>query len=526
MDDPAAPPRTPRRRSVPQAVLGLIGLVGLVALVEILPRIGVLPRRYFPTSSEIGSALAEQLGRSEFWTAVLDTLQGWALGLAIASVAGVVLGILIGTSRFTREFTASTIEFLRPIPSVALIPIAVLLFGSDIESKLMLVIYASFWQVLIQVLYGVQDVDPVAQDTARAYGLGRWARIRHVTWPTALPYVMTGLRLAAAVALILAVTAELVIGNPGLGKLLSNAQSSGAVAATYAIVVVTGILGVLVNIIFRTVERRALSWHPSQRGGAGMSALRRVGMVLGLPVILLAAWWFLSAGSTNFFFPPLSEILDSLVEEWFGPRLVDDVWPSLYRLAAGYALAAAVSLALGVLIGTSRTVRGLTEPVFEFFRAIPPPVLVPIFILLFGIGDGMKVVVIAFGCMWPILLNTVEGVRAVDEVLSDTGRVYGVAGWSRLRYLVLPSASPQIFAGLRQGLSVAIILMVISELFAATNGLGFAVVQAQRSFAIAETWAGMLMLGLLGFLLALLFRFVENRQLRWYHGLRQAQRSS
>jgi ABC-type nitrate/sulfonate/bicarbonate transport system permease component len=171
-------------------------------------------------------------------------------------------------------------------------------------------------------------------------------------------------------------------------------------------------------------------------------------------------------------------------------------------------------------------VRGLTEPVFEFFRAIPPPVLVPIFILLFGIGDGMKVVVIAFGCMWPILLNTVEGVRAVDEVLSDTGRVYGVSGGSRLRYLVLPSASPQIFAGLRQGLSVAIILMVISELFAATNGLGFAVVQAQRSFAIAETWAGMLMLGLLGFLLALLFRLVENRQLRWYHGLRQAQRSS
>lgn len=257
-----------------------------------------------------------------------------------------------------------------------------------------------------------------------------------------------------------------------------------------------------------------------------MSVLRRIGMTLGLPLILFTVWWVASAGSTSFFFPPLSEILESLVDEWFGARLVDDVWPSLYRLAAGYALAAAVSLALGVLIGTSRTVRGLTEPVFEFFRAIPPPVLVPIFILLFGIGDGMKIVVIAFGCMWPILLNTVEGVRAVDEVLSDTGRVYGVDGWSRLRHLVLPSASPQIFAGLRQGLSVAIILMVISELFAATNGLGFAVVQAQRSFAIAETWAGMLLLGLLGFLLALLFRVVEKRQLRWYEGLRQAQRSS
>jgi ABC-type nitrate/sulfonate/bicarbonate transport system permease component len=257
-----------------------------------------------------------------------------------------------------------------------------------------------------------------------------------------------------------------------------------------------------------------------------VTALRRIGLVLGLPVVLLATWWFVSAGSTNFFFPPLSQILESLVEEWFGPRLLADVVPSLYRLALGYLLAVVVSVALGVLIGLSRTVRGLLEPVLEFFRAIPPPVLVPIFILFFGIADTMKIVVIAFGCMWPILLNTVEGVRAVDEVLSDTGRVYGLGGWARLRYLVLPSASPQIFAGLRQGLSVAIILMVISELFAATNGLGFAVVQAQRSFAIAETWAGMLMLGLLGFLLALLFRVLENRQLAWYHGLRRAQRSS
>jgi ABC-type nitrate/sulfonate/bicarbonate transport system permease component len=251
---------------VPQALLGVAGLVALVVLVEIVPRTGLVPRQYFPTSSEIGSALLDQVGRAEFWTAVGDTLQGWALGLAIAAVAGIVLGIAIGSSRFTRELTASTIEFLRPIPSVALIPIAVLLFGTDIESKLLLVVYASFWQVLIQVLYGVQDIDPVAQDTARAYGLGPWARVRYLTWPTALPYVMTGLRLAAAVALILAVTSELVIGNPGLGKLLAIAQSSGAVASTYAIVVVTGILGVLVNVVFRFVERRALSWHPSQRG--------------------------------------------------------------------------------------------------------------------------------------------------------------------------------------------------------------------------------------------------------------------
>ncbi|TFV87227.1 ABC transporter permease subunit [Blastococcus sp. CT_GayMR16] len=257
-----------------------------------------------------------------------------------------------------------------------------------------------------------------------------------------------------------------------------------------------------------------------------MSIVRRLGLTFGLPIILLAAWWFASANSTDFFFPPLSEILTALKDEWFGPRLLADVVPSVLRLLAGYAVAVVVAVTLGVVIGTSRTVRATLEPVLEFFRAIPPPVLVPIFLLLFGIGDGMKIIVIAFGCMWPILLNTVEGVRAVDSVLSDTARTYRITGTARLRTLVLPAASPQIYAGLRQGLSVAIILMVISELFAASNGLGFAVVQAQRSFAIAETWAGMLMLGLLGFLLAMLFKLVENRQLAWYHGLRRAQRSS
>ena len=254
-----------RRRLPASFLLGVAGLVGLVALGEILPRAGLVPRRFFPTSSEIGAALAAELGRGAFWSALLDTVQGWALGLFIASVAGVVIGIVIGSSHVLREFTASTIEFLRPIPSVALIPLAVLLFGTSIESKLLLVVYAAFWQMLIQVLYGVQDVDPVAQDTARSFGFGRWARIRYVVWPTALPYVMTGLRLAAAVALILAVTAELIIGNPGIGNRLAVAQSSGAVDVTYALVVVAGLLGVVVNLGARWVERRALAWHPAQR---------------------------------------------------------------------------------------------------------------------------------------------------------------------------------------------------------------------------------------------------------------------
>ncbi|MBT3154318.1 ABC transporter permease subunit [Streptomyces sp. CHD11] len=248
------------------AALGAAGLAAFLALAEAVPRLGLVKEEYFPPAGRVAGALGAELRDGAFWTALGDTLTGWALGLAIAVGAGVVVGVLVSVVPYLREATASTIEFLRPIPSVALIPLAVLLYGTGLGSVLVLVVYAAFWQVLIQVLYGVQDVDPVAEETARSYGLGAWARIRHVLWPTALPYVMTGVRLAAAVALILTVTAELVIGAPGLGARIAVAQTSQAVPEMYALIVVAGLLGLLINVGARSVERRALAWHQSVRG--------------------------------------------------------------------------------------------------------------------------------------------------------------------------------------------------------------------------------------------------------------------
>lgn len=248
------------------ALLGLAGFGTFLLLLEIVPRVGLVSPAYLPPFSDIVVALADEVRSADFWRAVADTLRGWSLGLLIAVVLGIVVGICLGVVPVVRDFTASTVEFLRPIPSVALIPLAVLVFGTELGSTLLLVVYASFWQVLVQVMYGVQDVDPVAQETARSFRMGWWSRVRHLVWPTALPYVLTGVRLAAAVALILAITAELVIGSPGLGNRIGTAQSGGAVATMYALVLVTGGLGVTVNLLARLLERRVLRWHPSIRG--------------------------------------------------------------------------------------------------------------------------------------------------------------------------------------------------------------------------------------------------------------------
>ena len=254
------------------------------------------------------------------------------------------------------------------------------------------------------------------------------------------------------------------------------------------------------------------------------AVLFRALLVLGLPLVLFVSWWVVTADSVSFFWPPLRDILGTFPETWFTGRFSQDVVPSLIRLMVGYLLALVLGVGLGVAIGSSRTLRAVVEPVLEFFRAIPPPVLVPILILFAGIGNGMKVLVIISGCIWPVLLNTVEGVRSLDEVLRDTARCYRMRPGSRLVNLVLRGASPQIAAGARQSLSIGIILMVISEMFAASNGVGFTIVQFQRSFAIPQMWSGIILLGLIGVALALVFRLAESRALAWYTGLRRSQR--
>lgn len=254
-----------RKRSVPRPLWGLLGIAVFLAIWELLPILGIVQAKYLPPASEVLIQLGRDLLMVAFWEAVGETMLAWGIGLAAAIVLATVLGLVIGMSGFLRRFTNSSVEFLRPIPSVALIPLAVLMYGTKIESSLMLIIYACFWQVLIQVLYGVADVDNVAMQTARSYGFSWIQRVRDVIFPTMLPYLMTGIRLGASVALILAITAELIIGSPGLGHEITLAQSGGAISGMYALIVATGLIGVVINILMRAVEKRVLSWHSSVR---------------------------------------------------------------------------------------------------------------------------------------------------------------------------------------------------------------------------------------------------------------------
>jgi ABC-type nitrate/sulfonate/bicarbonate transport system permease component len=245
-----------------------------------------------------------------------------------------------------------------------------------------------------------------------------------------------------------------------------------------------------------------------------------IGVEIVVPLLVLAVLWFWSAGSDVFYFPPLKDVLTTFKDTWLFDRVGSDVVPSLVRLFIGYLIAVGIGVGGGVALGMSPVLRRVAAPVVEFLRAIPAPALLPFALLVLGVGNNSKIFVIAFVCLWPILLNAIDGVSGVDPTLVDTGRVYRIPASDRLRSVVLPAAAPQIFAGMRTSLSLALILMVISEMVASSNGIGYFVLQSQRSFAIPEMWSGIILLGILGYLFNAVFLLLERRALAWHRGAR------
>jgi ABC-type nitrate/sulfonate/bicarbonate transport system permease component len=239
-----------------------------------------------------------------------------------------------------------------------------------------------------------------------------------------------------------------------------------------------------------------------------------------VPVAVIAVIWFWSAGSDVYYFPPLKDVLSTFRDTWLFDRIGSDVVPSLVRLFIGYFIAVAVGVGGGIALGLSPVLRRVTEPIVEFLRAVPAPALLPFALLVLGVGNDSKIFIIAFVCVWPVLLNAVDGVSGVDPTLTDTGLVYRIPARDRLTHVVLPAAAPQIFAGMRTSLSLALILMVISEMVASSNGIGYFVLQSQRSFAIPEMWSGIILLGILGYLFNAVFLLVERRVLAWHRGAR------
>ncbi|GAA0819729.1 ABC transporter permease [Streptosporangium amethystogenes subsp. fukuiense] len=258
-----------------------------------------------------------------------------------------------------------------------------------------------------------------------------------------------------------------------------------------------------------------------------LRGLVRAAQWLWLLAVLLVVWEVVARQAESLFIPPFSRIVVAFVDNWLSGDpaslfLSDQFWadvlPSLARLAAGYGLACAIGVVVGIVLGVWRQAGAFLNPLIRLGMSVPVTMLLPIAIVFFGITSGMNVSLIALGCLWPILVNTYDGVRGLDTVVTTTARSMRL---SRRRYflsVLLPGASPSIIAGMRISIGIALVLMVISELYAATSGLGFYIVEQQKLFRFPELWSAILLVALLGILFNAAFALLERSALRWHRG--------
>jgi NitT/TauT family transport system permease protein len=238
-------------------------LRGGVGLVEFITSLELVPAIYLPRASTVVYRMIELLQDPKFLNNVLATLHAWAIGLALAALISVPVGILIGTSDLAYRMTAPLIEFMRPIPSVALIPLGILLWGQGFLMKVILVTYATTWPILFNTVYGVHDVDPIAIQTARCFGMKRMAVLRRISLPSAAPFIFTGIRISASIGLIVVVGTELLASaESGIGSYILFVSSSGGhMDSVLAGAAIAGIVGVLINWVLGLVDRRAFAWR-------------------------------------------------------------------------------------------------------------------------------------------------------------------------------------------------------------------------------------------------------------------------
>jgi ABC-type nitrate/sulfonate/bicarbonate transport system permease component len=491
----------------------------------------VLDPAVVPAPSALAARIVGLLGDPDFQAALAATVVAWLLALLLTVVLAVPVGLLLGSIPAVRTATEVLVEMLRPIPAVALIPLCLVMLGGGAQTKIVLAVFAGMWPLMFNVLAAVRGIDPLWIDSARGCGTG-WARIMwRVRLPAVVPFAVTGLRVAAPLELIVLVSTEYVAGEgyPGLGTYLNiSADQSGDMTTLLAGAAVAGALGTGMSLLVLGLRAR---WHRyvttamNQLAAATrrQTAIRFVQRWVSLAV-WIGVWQLVTRLLRSPFAPTPASIVAAAYRMWFTgpagrlwltPLVTGNILVSLERVALGWLIAALAGVLGGLLLGSVTVLGDLVEPLAAFIRTIPPVLLLPVLLAWVRIGTPLSVTIIAIGAVWPILINTMDGVRTVDGTIVDTARAFHTARWRRLAAVVLPAASPKILAGLRVSLSLALILMIVSELVGANAGIGYQLLQAQSLFAYPQMWAWIVLTGLLGYGLNRLVQTAGDRMLPW-----------
>ena len=237
--------------------------------------------------------------------------------------------------------------------------------------------------------------------------------------------------------------------------------------------------------------------------------------------MFLLMWELLAAASPTMqvYVPRISRIAAALGELVASGQVGSHLLASLVRFASGYVIAALSAVSFGIVLGYFKLAYSLFEVAIEFLRPMPSVAIIPVAILLLGIGDSMIVAVTVYASMWPILINTIDGVKNIDRTMIDTGRTFGLTRRQILSRIVFPAASPYIVTGLRISLAIALILVTTAEMVVGSRGMGFFILDEERSLRSSNMYAGIILVALLGYVLNRIFLMLETRLMRWRRGI-------
>ena len=242
----------------------LLALVVLLALWQLSS--GLLGINTVPPPAQVFTALIDLAGQPAFWAALRDTVASTLIGLILAALLAIPLGLFVGASKFLDASSRLPVDFLRTIPAVTLIPLVVLIYGPTLTMKVVLIVFGAFFPLFVQATYAVKELDPVARDVARAYRLRTRVIWALVMLPSSAPFLVTGLRVATTMALLLSIGAELIGNAPGIGREIALSQMGNQAPTAYAYIIVAALLGVVINLVASWAQDKLLFWHPSVRG--------------------------------------------------------------------------------------------------------------------------------------------------------------------------------------------------------------------------------------------------------------------
>jgi sulfonate transport system permease protein len=491
--------------------------VPLVAIAawQLLKSSGLLDYEYLPAPGEVLSALLALVQTGEIAGDVSHTLGVALLAAGITLIFGGAIGLAIGVVPTVRRYLLASIDLLRTIPAVALVPVALLTFGPTVHAELMLAVYAGMWPIVLNTAGGVAAVHPRQYDVARILHFSPATTVRKIVIPAVIPAWLVGARVAAVVGLLVAIVAEMIMYRQGLGGGLVESLNALAPARMWAYALVCGVVGFLLNAGLRRAVRVALAGSSANPGVAVVAqpsptlpAAAPHGL---LPLVVVLVVWQLAGTDDSLSFPPPDEWLKAVARLHGDGLLFPAIVHTLTTYALGLVLATVIGSAVGVAIGASRRIDRALTPSIDFVAAIPGAALVPFAVLLLGPYLLSGVAVVALIVSWPILLNAAMAMRSVPAVRLEMSRTVGLSQAQRSCKVILPSLVPGIMLGVRIASSLALIIALLVDILGAGAGIGRLLVESQQRFDASAAWGLLLMVGTFGYLTSVVLAWLERR---------------